>query len=81
LRLSRQQPLLYESEARGPSKTKLESAADLVIPTKNHGLVLRIRASVTDLLSDPRSDTGGSAQVRGVATLYASPIESPIGFA
>jgi hypothetical protein len=35
--------------------------------------VLRIRASVTDLLSDPRSDTGGSVQVRGVATLQASP--------
>ncbi|KAH0814960.1 hypothetical protein GEV33_007831 [Tenebrio molitor] len=66
------QPLPHESEARGPSKTKLESAADLVIPAKNHGWVLRIRASVTDLLSDPRSDTGGSAQVRGVATLQAS---------
>ncbi|KAH0812351.1 hypothetical protein GEV33_010441 [Tenebrio molitor] len=67
------QPLPHESEARDPSKTKLESAADLVIPAKNHGWVLRIRASVTDLLSDPRSNTGGSAQIRGVATLQASP--------
>jgi hypothetical protein len=37
------------------------------------GGFLRIRDSVTDLLSDPRSDTDGSAQVRGVATLQASP--------
>ncbi|KAH0821145.1 hypothetical protein GEV33_001646 [Tenebrio molitor] len=51
--LDSHQLLPHESEARGTSKTKLESAADLVIPAKNHRWILRIRASVTNLLSDP----------------------------
>ncbi|KAJ3617022.1 hypothetical protein MTP99_011279 [Tenebrio molitor] len=71
------QPLPHESEARGPSKTKLESAADLVIPAKNHRWVLRIRASVTDLLSDPTL----VAQLRSVESLHSKNLlESPIGF-
>jgi hypothetical protein len=61
------QPLHHESEARGPSKTKLESAADLVIAAKNHRWVLRIRASVTDLLSDPIL----AAQLRSVESLHS----------
>jgi hypothetical protein len=61
------QPLPHESDARGPTKTKLESEADLVIPAKNHRWVLRIRASVTDLLSDPTL----VARLRSVESLHS----------
>jgi hypothetical protein len=72
------QSLPHESEARGPTKAKLESAADLVIPAKNHRWVLRIRAYVTDLLSDPTL----VAQLRSVESLHSKHLlESPIGFA
>ncbi|KAJ3639003.1 hypothetical protein MTP99_002330 [Tenebrio molitor] len=70
------QPLPHESEGRDPSRTKLESAADLVIPAKNNSRwVLRIRAS---LLSDPTL----VAQLRSVESLHSKHLlESPIGFA
>jgi hypothetical protein len=62
------QPIPHKSEGRGPSKTKLESVADLVIPAKNHGWVLRIRVFVTDLLS--LSDPTLVAQLRSVESLH-----------
>jgi hypothetical protein len=49
-----------------------------IVPAKNHRWVLRIRASVTDLLSDPTL----VAQLRSVESLYSKHLlESPIGFA
>jgi hypothetical protein len=78
------QPLPYESEARGRSKTKLQSATD---PSSSYQpkiivgfchMVLRIRASVTDLLSDPTL----VAQLRSVESLRSNDLlESPVGFA
>jgi hypothetical protein len=62
--------------ARGPSKTKLESAADRQTSQKS-SVGFGHQSFCNRFIV--RSDTGGSAQDRGVATLHL--LESPIGFA
>jgi hypothetical protein len=62
---------------RGP-RTVQDKTWERGRPAKNHRWVLRIRASVTDLLPDPTL----VAQFRSVESLHSKHLlESPIGFA